>query len=388
MASGTREPLYLQIKEHFKNLILTNQLSSHDQIPPEREIMEQFNVSRITVTNALTELVKEGWIYRIPGKGSFVQEHIPAIENNEDEPVSEKNHTFELSKPTSKREKIGLVIPTIGDFFALRLMNGIEYALRDTNYSLVMMLSQNSKEKEKEVIRELLDIGVVGLLIFPVDAEIYNEDILALKMRKFPFVLLDRYLPGIDTNYVGSNDILGAKLAVDHLWELGHRKIVICGDSPSTTVTVEDRIRGYIDALTEKGAMINPACIVTDFCVDYSDINKKTPLHDLMKQKDITAFITMNAKLGQYVYRLARSMNRSVPEDVSIVSFDDPYFEDELFSTFTYVQQFEHRMGEEAVKILLQYIEQNGQKQDGYLKKSITPELVVKKTTGVAPSLK
>src|SRR5699024_3450748 len=110
------------------------------------------------------------------------------------------------------------------------------------------------------------------------DAETYNEEILSLKMAKFPFVLIDRYLPGIDTHFVHSNGYLGAKLAVDHLWALGHREIAICSNSPRLTVTVSDRISGYMDALKMKKALINPSLILTDFNVDYSRMDTQHPL--------------------------------------------------------------------------------------------------------------
>ncbi|MDU5950378.1 MAG: GntR family transcriptional regulator, partial [Paenibacillus macerans] len=71
-----RVPLYMQIQQHFKDLIQQGQLKENDKIPSEKELMEQFDVSRITVANALTQLAKDGWIYRIPGRGSFVGENI------------------------------------------------------------------------------------------------------------------------------------------------------------------------------------------------------------------------------------------------------------------------------------------------------------------------
>src|SRR6185312_13057941 len=120
----------------------------------------------------------------------------------------------------------------------------------------------------------------------------------------------------------GSDNIQGSMLAISHLWELGHRNIAICGDSPRRTVSVDNRIKGYMDALTEKGAMINPNLIVTDFAVDYSNLDNSNALHELIKKNEATAFITLNAKLGLYIYKLAQKMNMKIPEDLSIITFD------------------------------------------------------------------
>lgn len=383
MGNETREPLYLQIKEYFKELITSKKLSAHDRIPTEREIMEKFDVSRITVTNALSELVKEGWIYRIAGKGSFVEEGVEnlfdSVTNLQDTGL--KNDLIDSSN--LKRKVIGLIMPTIEDFFAVRLINGIYGVLLNTEYTVSIILTHNSKEKEQEAIREFLRIQVDGLLIFPIDAETYNEDLLKLKVRNFPFVLMDRYLPGVETNYVSSDNSMGAKLAVSHLWDLGHRNIVICADSPRTTISVEDRIKGYMDALMEKGAMINPSFILTDFKVNSSPNENGLPLQKLIENKVATAFIALNAKLGLHIYKLAKQINLRVPEDISIISFDDPYFDSDL-GDFTHIFQFEQRIGEEAANILIQLLTNQGL-NEGYKKINITPKLVVKGTTGSPP---
>src|SRR5690348_16586868 len=70
-----RKPLYSQIHDHFKSRIISGELQEGDKIPSETEIMEQFSVSRITVVNAMAGLAKEGLIYRIPGRGSFVKQN-------------------------------------------------------------------------------------------------------------------------------------------------------------------------------------------------------------------------------------------------------------------------------------------------------------------------
>lgn len=390
MQNNSRKPLYLQIQEHYKNQISSKKLVEHDKIPPEREIMEKFRVSRITVANALAELAKEGWIYRIPGKGSFIQEGVHDLPNKSIMSDSGEKTLLNESTETSpqslisRRKMIGLIMPSVEDFFAIRLINGINKVLNQTDYYLVIMMSHNSKETEREAIRELLRMQAVGLLIFPVDAETYNEDILELKVRDFPFVLIDRYLPGVETNFVNSDNVSGAKLAVSYLWELGHRDIAICSDSALPTITVEDRIKGYMDALKEKGAMINPSLILTDFRVDYGSLDDDHPLHRYMRDRFASAYITLNAKLGIHISRLAKRIKLDVPKDISILTFDDPSSGYDDYGVYTHISQSEHEMGQEATKILIELFEnRKSNKPIDYKKKNFTPKLVVKETTGL-----
>jgi GntR family transcriptional regulator of arabinose operon len=387
MRQKSRMPLYMQIQEYYKNQISSKRLSKNDKLPAEREIMKKFNVSRITVANALAELAKEGWIYRIPGKGSFVQgiaqeTRKSVMESEGEETVRNKSFGFSAQK-LANRKMIGLIMPSVEDFFAIRLINGINEVLKQTDYSLMIMLTHNSKEIEQDVIREMLRIQTAGLLIFPADAETYNDEILELKFRDVPFVLIDRYLPGVETNYVHSDNVSGAKLAVSHLWDLGHREIAICSDAALPTVTVDDRIKGYMDALTERDAMINPSLILTNFRVDYENLDDADPLYRYMKKRSASAYITLNAKLGIHISRLAKHMRLNIPEDISILTFDDPSYGYDDFGGFTHISQSEREIGKEAAKILVQQLDdREHNKPFSYKKKKLTPKLVVKETTG------
>jgi len=430
-----RQPLYIRIQEHFKRLIVSGALGPDEKIPSEKELMETFDVSRITVANALTQLAKEGWIYRIPGRGSFVSKSFPPQESDDsaaergavraldasagrgaDEPPVRRADVASArpsdAKPVSEREggahgspasedergdrarvpadkapgrrMIGLIIPTVADFFALRLIQGINKMVQESDYYLSIVLTNHSKELEKEAIVQLEQKGVAGLIIFPIDAETYNEEILSLKVRNFPFVLIDRYLPGVDTHFVRSDSRLGAQLAVSHLWELGHRDIAICTDSPLQTVTVEERIAGYMEALKQRGAMINPAHMLTEFAVDYKDKRNNHALHRYMKSRLATAYITLNARLGMYIAGAARSLGMSVPGDLSIVTFDDPASEPDDPNAFTHVAQSEEEMGSRAAEILLELLDRPD-RVEGYRKVVLEPKLVVRSSTGAPP---
>ncbi|NEN86050.1 GntR family transcriptional regulator [Paenibacillus elgii] len=392
-----RQPLYVQIQEHFKQLISSGKLADGDRIPSEKELIAKFNVSRITVANALAQLAKDGWIYRIPGRGSFVGSGEGASIGPQAGSVQAGKgaHGAAAGSPIDRpaagvRRMIGLLIPSMADYFALRLVQGIVNALNDTGYYLATVLTHNSKEREREAIVELTRMGAAGLIIFPVDAETYNEEILALKINKFPFVLIDRYLPGVETNFVCSDSALGAKLAVSHLWELGHRRIAICSDSPLPTVSVDERIAGYMEALKVQGAMIDPSLILTDFRINDVRLDEQHPLYRHLQSQSATAYIALNAKLGIHLAILTRQLGLRVPEDLSILTFDDPSPGLEEPGRYTHVAQSEGEIGSKAAEILIRLLEHpQGKDKDNvqYTKIILRPELVVRGSTGpIRPS--
>ncbi|KAJ3198405.1 hypothetical protein HK101_004175 [Irineochytrium annulatum] len=280
---------------------------------------------------------------------------------------------------------IGVIMPTIHDYFAIRLIEGIEQSLNQEGYRSMIMLTHGNIEKEKDAIRELKALGTEGLLIFPVDEGNYNEEILGMKLSGFPFLLIDRYLPGVETHYIAADGRLGVRLAVEHLWELGHRDIAICSDSPLQTVTVQERIDGYIEALKDKEALINPAHMITDFKpLSVLKDAEAHPLYRYISNKMVTAYISLNGRLGVQIYQMAKQAGLRIPEDVSIVSFDDPTSIVEEFSIFTHIKQFEREMGIRAGNQLLEVI-RNSREITGFSKILIEPELVVRQTTGRCP---
>jgi GntR family transcriptional regulator of arabinose operon len=377
--------LYIQIQEHFKEQIRAMKLKPNDRIPTEKELMKQFGVSRITVANALAELAKDGWIYRIPGRGSFVrglpQDDAEVLAAQKENGIAPQERARQTVHVGPVRRMIGLLLPSFEDYFAIRLVLGIRNMLDSDRYYLNIVLTGSSPETEKEMIRELIGNGAAGLIIFPVDAQTYSEEILTLKMNRFPFVLIDRHLPGVETHYVSSDNHLGAKLAVDYLWELGHRRIAICSDSPQPTSTVTDRINGYMDALKAKKSLIDPSLILTDFHVDYSRIDEQHPLYRYLNNNMATAFITLNARLGMYIHSIVNRIGLQVPEDLSILTFDNPSLSYDIFGGYTHIAQGEEEMGKESARVLMDIIDSPGA-EDGYRKIILKPQLILKQTTG------
>ncbi|MGO4181608.1 GntR family transcriptional regulator [Paenibacillus sp. MCAF9] len=383
MNSTVRTPLYQKIQDYIRELIATEGLKAGDRIPTEKDLMKLFNVSKITVVNAMVGLANDGIISRVPGKGSFVSNDGP-VEVDEIVPAT-PTVGLESSATQNKTRMIGLVMPSIYDYFAIRLVEGVQRALREKGYRSMILLSEGDVDKEKEAFKTLKEFGTDGLLVFPVDEENYNEEILNMKFNGYPFVLIDRFLPGVETNYIAADGRLGTSLAVEYMWELGHREIAICSDSPLQTVTVQERIEGYMDALKNKGALINPAHIITDFNVGSLKDAEKHPLYRYIRNRMATAYITLNGRLAVRIYQMARQAGLRVPEDLSIISFDDPTSIVDEFSLFTHINQFEHDMGYRAASTLIDIIENGVDPSNRYSKTLLNPELVIRQTTGPRP---
>ncbi|QTH44450.1 substrate-binding domain-containing protein [Cohnella sp. LGH] len=379
MSTNERVPLYQQIQDYIRDIITVEEMKAGDRIPTEKELLERFQVSKITVAKALTGLADEQVITRVPGKGSFVTDK-GAKKSAPSSAVAVQSR--DVGERQTRTGLIGLVMPSIDDYFAIRLIKGIQHTLESEGYRSMIMLSSGKIEKEKAAIKELKALEAEGLLIFPVDEENYNEEILSMKFEGFPFVLMDRHLPGVETHFIASDGRQGVRLAIDHLWELGHREIAICSDSPLLTVTVQERIEGYISALKDKGALINPAHMITGFTLAESlKESEAHPLFRYIRNQMATAYISLNGRLSVHIYQMARQAGLDVPGDVSIVSFDDPTSIVEEGSIFTHINQFEREMGVKAAGKLLEVI--RGERNVKHFDKTlIEPRLVIRQTSG------
>lgn len=113
------------------------------------------------------------------------------------------------------------------------------------------MNARESRERELAMLKEAVQSGAKGIILFPVHGETYNEEVLRLTMEQYPVVVLDRYLRGVETNCVCSDNENGAYQAVSYLISKGHRRIGCISSPVLGTTSLEDRLHGYEQALAD-----------------------------------------------------------------------------------------------------------------------------------------
>ena len=129
---------------------------------------------------------------------------------------------------------------------------------------------------------------------------------------------------------------------------------------------------------------MNPALILADFTIDENeDALEKHALYPFMKSGSATAYITLNSRLGVHVSKLAEHIGLHVPNDISILTFDNPYMEINEKGALSYISQSEEEIGAEAAMILLQLLV--GKKVAASYSsrsKTLNPKLIIRDTTG------
>ena len=290
-------PLYKQIIEDILEKISNGTLRPNDRVMSEHELSEAYHVSSITSKNALTELADKGYLVRIKGKGTFVNSQeillrIPEYAQN-------YSRTSRFSSNT-----IGLIPPTMKTGIDQQLLDTLEREINLAGYSLSLSITRENQEQEAAIIEKLRLQGVKGMIIFPAEHELYNEAILRLALEKFPFVLVDRYLKGIRSNIVRTDNYDVTQTAVLSLIQKGCRNIVFLSPDSSNTVTAE-RLAGFRDVLLKNFIPWNTENICPiPLSVESSEEKEAIIRQFLNEHSHIDGIFCVNHEMARYVSRI------------------------------------------------------------------------------------
>jgi DNA-binding LacI/PurR family transcriptional regulator len=295
------------------------------------------------VRHALSLLEKDGLIERAPGLGTFLKQEIvtPQINN---------------------QRRIGVIVPIVQDQLSLNILIGVESVAKYRGYQVVFSFSNESLDQENENIRRMRKDQVDGMIIFPVSNQEYSETIADLQKEKFPFVLVDRYLPGLDCDYVISDNFNGAYRAVEHLIILGHKDIVFLYHPAAnlSTTSVRDRYMGYRRALEDYRIEFKDEWMVS-VNESSSDPMNENALTDYIKFLQMpgrpSAVFTINDGTAFSLLAAANRCGVKIPNDLALVSFDNLRMSMQIQCPLTTVNQERTEIGVRAAHLLLSRID-------------------------------
>ncbi len=270
---------------------------------------------------------------------------------------------------------IGMVITTAADPFLARLVQGVEETAEEKGYSVFLGSSYRDASRELEVVRSFQERRASGIIVTGSQVEDkylqlghqFPLPIVLINCRKYPYS-------------VYTDNLSGARQAVAHLVELGHRRIGFVGGLPGHQSNL-DRLAGYQLTLKESGIPLDRRLI---FDGDETiESGMRAAQHMAMLAEPPTAFFCFNDQTAiGVIWELNRAGAR-VPGDYSVVGFDDLEMAAYYCPPLTTVRQPSYRLGQRAISILLELI--NGRRD---LQAEILPaELIVRETTGPAPGL-
>lgn len=268
---------------------------------------------------------------------------------------------------------VGVLVQDLGTAYMGLIIKGIDRALDQAQYDLMLYTTHRRKTKESAYVAALTRGLADGLLlVLPTHADAYLDSLIR---QGFPYMLVDHQGRGDYRSSVGAANFQGGHDATRHLIELGHRRIGhIAGKE--TLGCSHERIAGYRAALAEAGLPADPALLVQGDFFQPSGFTGAEHLLDLPEPP--TAIFAANDDMALGVVEAARVRGLRIPEDLSVIGFDDVTQASIVHPPLTTVRQPLEQMGQIAAERLLALIES----PERAVERVVLPtELIVRQTT-------
>ncbi|TWO34666.1 LacI family transcriptional regulator [Seonamhaeicola sediminis] len=275
-----------------------------------------------------------------------------------------------------KSNMIGFVLPNIADFFFARITRSIEKKAMQSGYEVVFSSTGEDKEREEKSIQSMLDRNVDGLIIASTQKN--EKDILRLTQNKFPMVLIDRKYPDISTNFVGLNNIGGITMLVEHLINMGRKKIGFVSLNMDL-LTLNERLNSYEETMKRNGCEVKKG-FIQQLEYNHTD-NDMERIIKIMLSKSIgvEGLIFSTQFLAADGIRALNKMNIKVPTDMAVVSYGHKNDFDLFKVPLTAIDFPVEEIGEKAVDILLENMKDINMKKEEFY---FNTELIVRESCG------
>jgi LacI family transcriptional regulator len=279
---------------------------------------------------------------------------------------------------TRRTHTVGLLISDIANPFFIRAVRAVEDVAQEKGYNVILCNTDEDPTKETQYLRVLVEKRVDGIILATTAGSL--QAVRDVRWRRIPLVLFDRELPGIATNVVKVDGVLGGRLGTEHLLGLGHRRIAII-HGPVVRSTGAERLQGYLLALRAAGVRPDPALIREGNFKQDSGRELARQLLDLSPRP--TALFCTNNLMTVGALQALGERGVRIPSDLSLVGYDDMEWWTLTHPPLTTVGQPVYELGSEAMRLLLEEIEAKGRRRRQRV--VLKPELLTRKSCGPPP---
>jgi len=332
-----------------------------------KDIAKRFDVSVSTVSKALkdSEEISEATREKIK---KYAKE------------INYRPNLNALSLKNRRTRTIGILVPDMLNYFLAQVLKGIEKTALKYDYKVVICITNDSHNKEIEIIEMLSNGSVDGFIIsIAEETELNKEfnhfnDALAFKL---PIVMLDRVANGVNCDKVITNNREAGKLAVERLAESGCKHIAFASSISHLKVS-QDLLKGYHDGINNLGRKIDESQIVSVKEDHYSGYENM--LLPLFKDNTIDGIVATSEGVALAAMKIALKKGKSIPDDFSAIGFTNGILARHSNPKLTTVSQHGEIMGATAAKMLINRLENSNEEKE-FKTKVIKTDIVERNST-------
>ncbi|MCR4995136.1 MAG: LacI family transcriptional regulator [Bacteroidales bacterium] len=336
-----------------------------------KDIARELGVSVATVSRALKNN---------PSISQEQRERIQAFARDHHFLPNALAESLRLSR-VAKPKIIGVIVPQFAHYYFSTILAGIEEEATLRGYNILVAQSAEQYEREVAICESYLLHRVCGVIVSQAKDTLKYDHFRHLLEAGLPLVFYDRICTGLNTSRVVVDDYTGAQTAVAHLIQTGCRRIAFYGSDMHLEIS-KNRYNGYRDALLQAGLNVDDSLVLD--CDNRSGAEALTPAL-LMREDRPDGVFAVNDDTAIGVLYTAKRMGLHVPDDLGICGFTNGERAVACDPMLTTIEQRGHRVGAEAVKILLDHVE-GRIPIDKVEKRVVRTRLIVRGTTRPLPS--
>ncbi|MGL4337449.1 MAG: GntR family transcriptional regulator [Turicibacter sp.] len=357
-------PKYVAVAEWIKQNIFDDTFKTGDKLMSENQLCERFSISRQTARQAISMLEQEGLIIRKQGSGTYVN-----------------NINLSAKQPS---KNIGLVTTYLDDYIFPTIISGVEKVLSKNGYNTTIRLTRNKVNNEREQLLSLLKSDIDGLIVEATKSALPNPNIDIYKQflsRQIPVVFINSYYTSLDCNYVVVDDELGGEMATQYLLDQGHKKIT--GIFKYDDMQGNLRYKGFLNIMYKNDLKMDESTIIWYSTENMEQTFSEENIQTLItKLKDSTAIVCYNDQIALKLMQLLTHHDIQVPNDLSLVSFDNSMLSELANPAMTSVTHPNKELGKLAADSILKMI--NNPHYE--VKHVFTPNLIIRDSAKVIES--
>ncbi|MCC7084932.1 MAG: GntR family transcriptional regulator [Pirellulales bacterium] len=320
--------------DQLRESIKSGNLAPGDMVGTEFAFSQEWGLARNTVRKGIEVLVDEGLLERRPGKGLFVR------------------------SPHSATRTVQVIVPNLAWSHQVKIARGAQEAGREHGVQTLVYDAHGQLEADLEMIRRLPDSPIDGAIIVSLHHRRFSEVLYELKAGGYPFVLVDQRLHDLEVPTVEENNYEGGYMVGKYLAALGHKRAAFLG--PLNFQVITERLNGFRDAMLDAGVLFDRSLVmdlggesVTEWMNERIDKTEEVLLPLLAKPNRPTAVFDASGDIAPFIYRTAQRAELKIPEDVSVVSFDESPISCFLQPEVARVKHLWEEIGQAAFELLM-----------------------------------
>lgn len=273
---------------------------------------------------------------------------------------------------------IGIVLSNLKNPYWMTVLEGVEDTCRDLGYNLMICNSDEQPEMEMQYIKEFQMRQVDGIVINPTvrNMELYAK----LASDNYPFVVINRKVPGLSAHHVVVDNVKGAELAVNHLVRAGRKKVAVFVYRNPHVSTWAERVEGYRSAMLENG--FAPGDLLICEVEQGAGATTEAVIRFLRERPDVEAIFSTNNMMTLDIIKGIKELRLRIPDDIAIIGYDETVWAQHLDPPLTTVMQPAYEMGRISAKMLIKRI--NAKRQQKPETVVLEPQLIVRASCGAA----